>query len=269
MIIGSGAQGTPNSFAVQRCWQHEPGHSDSVQHGKQLLPSWQCSWPRSFLGFTYNGPVQHDHPGRFAVQQLAGSASAPVLTRLLAPGVLHLEQAHHEHQFARSWRRHLCSRQCSFGRRFQQRSARSSRQQYGLAAFNRPQRLIIAYSYDLPYRNRQGFAGHVFGGWTVSGVTTFQDGEPFTVIDGNGGTIFGGAGGFGGGGVRAELNPANTGKCNSSASAKGSDWRTTEATEFPRSSWVDQSRGLHFGAMHLEALRTPLEAAAASCGAFP
>jgi hypothetical protein len=87
-------------------------------------------------------------------------------------------------------------------------------QQYGLAAFNRPQRLIIAYSYDLPYKRTQGFAGHVFGGWTVSGVTTIQDGEPFTVIDGNAGTIFG-AGGFGGGGVRAELKPGNTGKCNS------------------------------------------------------
>ncbi|MGH9685984.1 MAG: carboxypeptidase regulatory-like domain-containing protein [Candidatus Acidiferrales bacterium] len=82
-------------------------------------------------------------------------------------------------------------------------------QQYGLASFNRPQRLIVAYSYDLPYKHTQGFAGHVLGGWTVSGVTTAQDGEPFTVIDGNGGTI------YGGGTIRAELNGANTGKCNS------------------------------------------------------
>jgi Carboxypeptidase regulatory-like domain/TonB-dependent Receptor Plug Domain/TonB dependent receptor-like, beta-barrel len=85
-------------------------------------------------------------------------------------------------------------------------------QQYGLAAFNRPQRLVIAYSYDLPYHHTEGFSGKVLGGWTVSGVTTIQDGEPFTVIDGNAGTIFG-AGGFGGGGVRAEL--ASAGKCNS------------------------------------------------------
>lgn len=87
-------------------------------------------------------------------------------------------------------------------------------QQYGLAAFNRPQRLVIAYSYDLPYHHTEGFSGKALGGWTVSGVTTIQDGEPFTVIDGNAGTIFG-AGGFGGGGVRAELASANTGKCNS------------------------------------------------------
>ena len=85
-------------------------------------------------------------------------------------------------------------------------------QQYGLAAFNRPQRLVIAYSYDLPYHHTEGLNGKILGGWSVSGVTTIQDGEPFTIIDGNAGTIFG-AGGFGGGGVRAEL--ASPGKCNS------------------------------------------------------
>lgn len=91
-------------------------------------------------------------------------------------------------------------------------------QQYGLAAFNRPQRLVVAYSYDLPLtKETQGLVGHVLGGWQVSGVTTIQDGEPFTVSDGTGGTIFyGSAGaGFGGQGVRAELTPAATGKCNS------------------------------------------------------
>ncbi len=80
-------------------------------------------------------------------------------------------------------------------------------QQYGLAAFNRPQRLIIAYSYDLPYHNTQGLSGKLLGGWSLSGVTTIQDGEPFTVIDSNAGVIYFGRGGtpFGGGGVRAEL----------------------------------------------------------------
>jgi hypothetical protein len=80
-------------------------------------------------------------------------------------------------------------------------------QQYGLAAFNRPQRLIIAYSYDLPYHNTQGLSGKLLGGWSLSGVTTIQDGEPLTVIDSNAGVIYYGKGGtpFGGGGVRAEL----------------------------------------------------------------
>ncbi len=99
------------------------------------------------------------------------------------------------------------------------------KQQYGLAAFNRPQRLVIAYSYDLPYHHTEGLAGKILGGWTISGVTTLQDGEPFTVIDGNGGTIFG-AGGFGGGGVRAELNPGFLGKCNNLGVCSGTNLAT-------------------------------------------
>jgi hypothetical protein len=92
-------------------------------------------------------------------------------------------------------------------------------QQYGLAAFNRPQRLVVAYSYELPFtKHTEGLTGKVLGGWQVSGVTTVQDGEPFTVVDGTGGTIYygvgGSAGAFGGQGVRAELEPGATGACN-------------------------------------------------------
>jgi Carboxypeptidase regulatory-like domain/TonB-dependent Receptor Plug Domain len=102
-------------------------------------------------------------------------------------------------------------------------------QQYGLAAFNRPQRLVIAYSYDLPYKNTQGLSGHVLGGWEVSGVTTIQDGEPFTVTDTNGGRIYYGSLGipFGGGGVRAELSPANTGRCNGDGVCQGTGLTTS------------------------------------------
>jgi Carboxypeptidase regulatory-like domain/TonB-dependent Receptor Plug Domain len=85
-------------------------------------------------------------------------------------------------------------------------------QQYGLAAFNRPQRLILAYSWDLPYHNTQGLSGKLLGGWALSGVTTIQDGEPFTVTDSNAGVIYYGRGGtpFGGGGIRAQLaDPVN------------------------------------------------------------
>jgi len=104
-------------------------------------------------------------------------------------------------------------------------------QQYGLAAFNRPQRLVIAYSYDLPYHNTQGFSGKLLGGWSISGVTTIQDGEPFTVTDSNAGVIYYGKSGtpFGGGGVRAQLaDPTNCnhfGVCQSgvSTATKGGD----------------------------------------------
>jgi hypothetical protein len=90
------------------------------------------------------------------------------------------------------------------------------RQQYGLAAFNRPQRFIVAYSYDLPYKNRNGFSGHLLGGWTVSGITTIQNGAPFSITDSTGGTIYWGAGGTAfctGCNIRAELAPANTSGC--------------------------------------------------------
>jgi hypothetical protein len=82
-------------------------------------------------------------------------------------------------------------------------------QQYGLAAFNRPQRLIMSYSYDLPYRNTKGVEGKALGGWSISGVTTVQDGEAFTATDGYGGTLYGYS--TTGGPSRAEL--ANPGKC--------------------------------------------------------
>jgi hypothetical protein len=112
-------------------------------------------------------------------------------------------------------------------------------QQYGLAAFNRPQRLVIAYSYDLPYHRTEGIAGKLLGGWSVSGVATLQDGEPFTVIDGNGGTIFG-AGGFGGGGVRAELAPDATGKCNQFGVCQGVGLATHGSTgERALTGWVN------------------------------
>jgi hypothetical protein len=45
-------------------------------------------------------------------------------------------------------------------------------QQYGQASFNRPQRVVISYSYDLPWKHTEGFSGKLLGGWTISGVTT-------------------------------------------------------------------------------------------------
>src|ERR1700685_3305532 len=119
-------------------------------------------------------------------------------------------------------------------------------QQYGLAAFNRPQRLIIAYSYDLPYHNTQGLSGKVLGGWSFSGVTTIQDGEPFTVTDSNAGVIYYGRGGtpFGGGGVRAELsdpvNCNNFGVCQSGVSVAthgGNEYRLGGA--FGGNGWIN------------------------------
>lgn len=67
-------------------------------------------------------------------------------------------------------------------------------QQYGLAAWNRPQRLVISYVYNLPYKNTHGLTGRLLSGWSLSGVTTIQDGLPFWITDGGGGSIYGGVG---------------------------------------------------------------------------
>lgn len=65
------------------------------------------------------------------------------------------------------------------------------RQQYGPSAFNRSQRAVISYVYDIPWKHTEGFSGKALGGWSISGVTTIQNGQPFTVIDGGGNTIYG------------------------------------------------------------------------------
>jgi outer membrane receptor protein involved in Fe transport len=63
-------------------------------------------------------------------------------------------------------------------------------QQYGPAPFSRPHRLVIAYQYDLPFK-ASGVLDRVVRGWSVSGVTTIQSGNPLTLFDGRGGTAYG------------------------------------------------------------------------------
>jgi hypothetical protein len=64
-------------------------------------------------------------------------------------------------------------------------------QQTGPTSFNRPQRLVLNYAYDLPFGQHQGLAGKFLEGWNLSGVTTIQDGTPLTITDSRAGTIFG------------------------------------------------------------------------------
>ena len=94
----------------------------------------------------------------------------------------------------------------------------NKRQQYGLAAFNRPQRFVVSYTYDLPYKH-EGWSGKVLGGWAVSGVTTVQNGLPFTIIDGSTTSLlYYGSGYSAGATSRAEL--ANPVDCNAFGNCK-------------------------------------------------
>jgi hypothetical protein len=63
-------------------------------------------------------------------------------------------------------------------------------QQYGPAPFNRPQRFVLSYSYQLPFGNPKGALGYVAKGWQVTGVTTIQGGQPMSVYNENGGTAY-------------------------------------------------------------------------------
>ena len=64
---------------------------------------------------------------------------------------------------------------------------------YGLNTAYRPQRLVFNYVWNLPLGHPQGFEGKLAEGWTLSGVTTIQNGTPLTITDSTGGSIFGAA----------------------------------------------------------------------------
>ena len=89
--------------------------------------------------------------------------------------------------------------------------ASDTRQQYGPSYFNRPQRFIINYSYDLPFGKQPGALGRLTSGWSIAGVTTIQDGQALTIEDSNAGTIFGTSAGYTDSGIaRAQMCPGMT-----------------------------------------------------------
>lgn len=60
-----------------------------------------------------------------------------------------------------------------------------------LGDFDRRHRLVISYSYDLPVPRHGVWGSQAFQGWTLSGITTFQQGLPFTVFSNGGGRAYG------------------------------------------------------------------------------
>lgn len=89
---------------------------------------------------------------------------------------------------------------------------RNLAQQYGPAYFNRPQRFVFNYGWDLPFGKHQGVTAKLVNGWNLSGVTTIQGGAPLTIIDTRGGSGYGmGTGGTTQSGFsRAQLCPGMT-----------------------------------------------------------
>ena len=61
--------------------------------------------------------------------------------------------------------------------------------QYGRASFDRPQRFVVNYSYDLPFgKDMTGVEGKLVSGWNISGITIVQSGDPLTFIAASGST---------------------------------------------------------------------------------
>src|SRR6266404_297029 len=57
--------------------------------------------------------------------------------------------------------------------------------------FDRPHRLVVSYSYDLPRASSGFLRNPILRDWTISGIITYQNGLPFSVTDSSTGGIFG------------------------------------------------------------------------------
>ena len=56
----------------------------------------------------------------------------------------------------------------------------------GRSSYDRPKRLSGNIVYELPwFQEQRGFAGHLLGGWQFNGFFTFQDGAPFSPLNGS------------------------------------------------------------------------------------
>jgi len=57
---------------------------------------------------------------------------------------------------------------------------------YGPSGLNTPQMFVMSYVYDFPfYKDQKGLAGHLLGGWELSGIVTIQSGQSQTITQSN------------------------------------------------------------------------------------
>jgi len=85
------------------------------------------------------------------------------------------------------------------------------RQQYGQTPYSRPHRFVVSYQYQLPFR-ASGSLQKIVEGWSLSGVTLVQSGNPITLFDSRGGSAYGmlSSGTYENGLSRAQLCPGMT-----------------------------------------------------------
>jgi len=78
----------------------------------------------------------------------------------------------------------------------------------GYSTYDRPQRVTGSFVWELPFlRDQKGALGHVLGGWQVTANFNFQDGPPFTPLNGADPTgALSGISGLVGNAIRPNLN---------------------------------------------------------------
>jgi hypothetical protein len=64
-------------------------------------------------------------------------------------------------------------------------------QLWGPTSYDRPHRFILNYQYHLPFGTHQGAMGKLLNGWSVSGITTIQNGGPITINESSRSNIYG------------------------------------------------------------------------------
>ena len=73
----------------------------------------------------------------------------------------------------------------------------------GPSLFDRPNRLVATFYYQLPFfKNQQRVTGHLLGGFEVSGIYTYESGVPYSILNGVD------ADGIGGNFDRPDFNPS-------------------------------------------------------------
>jgi hypothetical protein len=114
-----------------------------------------------------------------------------------------------------------------------------------LSLFDVPQRLVLGYTLDIPFGRGKRFFGEsnglvdgIIGGWSVSGISTFQSGFPVAIIALNNFTSQ-----FGGGNTRPNVVPGCNKLSSGSAQNRLSGWFNTACFTQPAAfSFGNESR---------------------------
>jgi len=110
--------------------------------------------------------------------------------------------------------------------------------------------LNVGYVYDLPFFTNPGLTHTLFGGWEISGITTFQTGTPFSVSDG----LFGPGIGNGTSGIGSYLD--QIGNPNSTPTLPSSPQGVVGPLLFNPAAFA-APQGLSFGTVGRNSLNNP------------